>query len=207
MRAEIIIPDLSLIAGSFELQNPPLRSIMMAIPMFRRIPRKLEEVLGEEGTNEFVDFINDSFGANRENVVELVSDRFENRLSEELNTFRSEYKTDLADLRAEFKSDLAALRAEVKEDIAELRAEVKEDIAELRAEVKEDIAELRAEVKEDIAALRAEVKEDIAELRTEMNEKISELRIEIHKLISVQTKWMLGAIIALTGIFSIIVKL
>ncbi|MEI7012760.1 LA_3696 family protein [Leptospira licerasiae] len=131
--------------------------------MFRRIPRKLEEILGDEGANEFSDFINDSFAANKENVMELVSDRFENRLSEELNVFRSEYRTDLADLRAEFKSD--------------------------------------------IAELRAEVKEDIAELRVEMNEKISELRIEIHKLISAQTRWMLGAIIALTGIFSIIVKM
>lgn len=142
--------------------------------MFRRIPRKLEEVLGEDGTDEFVDFINDSFSATKENTVELVSNRFENRLSEELNAFRSEHKTDLADLRAEFKSDLSSLRTELKEDIAELRSELKGDIAELRTELKGDIADLR---------------------------------IEIHKLISIQTRWMLGAIVALTGIFSIIVKL
>lgn len=193
--------------GEFRIAYVSVRSIIMTMPMFRRIPRKLEEILGDEGTNEFSDFINDSFAANKENVMELVSDRFENRLSEELNVFRSEYKTDLADLRAEFKSDIAELRAEVKEDIAELRAELKEDIAELRTELKEDIAELRAELKEDIAELRAELKGEIAELRVEMNEKISELRIEIHKLISAQTRWMLGAIIALTGIFSIIVKM
>ncbi|PJZ51184.1 hypothetical protein CH362_04905 [Leptospira saintgironsiae] len=102
----------------------------MATPMFRRIPRILEEVLGNEGTNEFVDFINDSFAANKENVMELVFERFEKRLSEELNIFRAEYKADIA-----------------------------------------------------------------------------ELRLEMHKLISSQTKWMVGAIIALTGIFSIIVKL
>lgn len=113
----------------------------MAMPMFRRIPRKLEEVLGDEGANEFVDFINDSFAANQENVMELVFDRFEKRLSEELNAFRAEYKTDLADLRAEFKSEIA------------------------------------------------------------------ELRIEMHKLMAAQTRWVLGAMIALTGIFSIIVKM
>ncbi|WP_244241081.1 LA_3696 family protein [Leptospira selangorensis] len=134
--------------------------------MFRRIPRKLEEVLGDEGTDEFIDFINDSFSANKENVVELVSDRFEKRLSEELN----------------------ALRTEVKEDIAELRLELKADIAGLRIEM----TEFKMEVKEEISALRVEMKTEFA---------------EIYKLISAQTRWMLGAIVALTGIFSIIVKL
>ncbi|WP_243396230.1 LA_3696 family protein [Leptospira hartskeerlii] len=109
--------------------------------MFRRIPRKLEEVLGEKGASEFVDFIDDSFAANRENVMELIFERFEKRLVEELNAFRVEYKKDLADFRAEVKAEIA------------------------------------------------------------------ELRIEMHKLIASQTKWMVGAIIALTGIFSIIVKL
>ncbi|WP_425269476.1 LA_3696 family protein [Leptospira dzoumogneensis] len=98
--------------------------------MFRRVPRKLEEVLGDEGADEFVDFINDSFAANKEIVMELVFERFEKRLSEELNVFRAEYKAEIA-----------------------------------------------------------------------------ELRIDMHKLIASQTKWMVGAIIALTGIFSIIVKL
>ncbi|TGN03104.1 hypothetical protein EHR06_03585 [Leptospira dzoumogneensis] len=102
----------------------------MAMPMFRRVPRKLEEVLGDEGADEFVDFINDSFAANKEIVMELVFERFEKRLSEELNVFRAEYKAEIA-----------------------------------------------------------------------------ELRIDMHKLIASQTKWMVGAIIALTGIFSIIVKL
>ncbi|MGJ4786826.1 hypothetical protein EHQ52_10725 [Leptospira koniambonensis] len=102
----------------------------MATPMFRRMPRKLEEVLGDNGTDEFVDFINDSFAANKENVMELVFERFEKRLSEELNAFRAEYKADIA-----------------------------------------------------------------------------ELRLEIHKLLSIQTRWMLGAIVALTGIFSIITKM
>ncbi|WP_243401916.1 apolipoprotein A1/A4/E family protein [Leptospira haakeii] len=127
--------------------------------MFRRIPRKLEEVLGDQGANEFLDFINDSFAANKENIVELVSDRFEKRLSEEINVFRSEIKAEMADLRAE-----------VKEDIANLRAELKEDLAEIRIEMKTEFA-------------------------------------EIYKLIAAQTRWMLGAIVALTGIFSIIVKM
>ncbi|MGJ4745096.1 LA_3696 family protein [Leptospira sp. SA-E8] len=109
--------------------------------MFRRVPRKLEQVLGDEGANEFVDFINDSFAANKENVMELVFERFEKRLAEELNAFRAEYKQDLADLRAEFKAEIA------------------------------------------------------------------ELRMEMHKLMATQTRWVLGAIIAMTGIFSIIVKL
>nr|WP_244288478.1 hypothetical protein [Leptospira dzoumogneensis] len=90
----------------------------------------MEEVLGDEGADEFVDFINDSFAANKEIVMELVFERFEKRLSEELNVFRAEYKAEIA-----------------------------------------------------------------------------ELRIDMHKLIASQTKWMVGAIIALTGIFSIIVKL
>lgn len=146
----------------------------MTMPMFHRMPRKFEEVIGSQGVDEFVGFMNTAFAANRENIVEIVSERFERRLSEEIHAFRSEIKTEIADLRAEFKSDLAELRSEFKSEIAELRADFK-----------------------------MELKQEISDLRSEMNEKFA----EVYELISSQTKWVFGAVVALTGIFSIIVKL
>ncbi|WP_246048612.1 CCDC90 family protein [Leptospira sarikeiensis] len=155
------------------------------MPMFHRMPRRFEELIGNQGADEFVGFMNTAFAANKENIVEIVSERFERRLSEEIHAFRSEIKTEIADLRAEFKSDLAELRSELKGDISNLRSELKSEIAELRADFK------------------MELKQEISDLRGEMNEKFA----EVYKLISSQTKWMFGAVVALTGIFSIIVKL
>jgi hypothetical protein len=60
------------------------------------VPRPLREKLGEEGTDALVTLINEAGESNKKAVVEVVEERFERRLTEEIGKLR----TDMADLRA-----------------------------------------------------------------------------------------------------------
>ncbi|MBI3801846.1 MAG: hypothetical protein HY268_33360 [Deltaproteobacteria bacterium] len=60
------------------------------------VPRPLREKLGEEGTDALVTLINEAGESNKKSVVEVVEERFERRLTEEIGKLR----TDMADLRA-----------------------------------------------------------------------------------------------------------
>lgn len=80
----------------------------------------------------------------------------------------------------------ALLAAGVEKDVAKKAAQTV-----ISVEDKEQLAS-----KQDIILLRADTKEAIAEVRTEM-----------HALESRLIKWNLGALLALTTIFSAIVKL
>ena len=92
----------------------------------QKVPRKLEEVLGPDGTDQFVDFLNVSFNSQKEDVIQLVADKFERKLVEEISTV----KIDFANLRVEL--------ANVKVDIAN----VKTDIANAKTELKSDIVKV-----------------------------------------------------------------
>jgi hypothetical protein len=60
------------------------------------VPRPLREKLGEEGTDALVTLINEAGESNKKSVIEVVEERFERRLTEEIGKIR----TDMADLRA-----------------------------------------------------------------------------------------------------------
>jgi hypothetical protein len=60
------------------------------------VPRPLREKLGEEGTDALVALINEAGENNKKSVIEVVEERFERRLSEEIGKLRAE----MADLRA-----------------------------------------------------------------------------------------------------------
>lgn len=67
------------------------------------VPRPLREKLGEEGTDALVALINEAGESNKKSVVELVEERFERRLTEEIGKVREEVsrlRVEMADLRA-----------------------------------------------------------------------------------------------------------
>ncbi|WP_036095381.1 LA_3696 family protein [Leptospira weilii] len=80
--------------------------------LVRKVPKRLGELLGQEGIVEFVDFLNRAFGDSHSTAIEVVTDRFERRLSEESGKLRSE----ISELRVEFSN----LRADIKSEVSEI---------------------------------------------------------------------------------------
>jgi len=67
------------------------------------VPRPLREKLGEEGTDALVALINEAGESNKKSVIEIVEERFERRLGEEIGKVREEIsrlRVEMADLRA-----------------------------------------------------------------------------------------------------------
>ncbi len=67
------------------------------------VPKPLREKLGEEGTDALVALINEAGESNKKSVIELVEERFERRLAEEIGKVREEIsrlRVEMADLRA-----------------------------------------------------------------------------------------------------------
>ncbi|WP_061256663.1 LA_3696 family protein [Leptospira interrogans] len=146
--------------------------------LVQKVPKRLGELLGPEGTVEFVDFLNRAFGDNNSTAIDIVTDRFERRLLEEGSKLRSE----ISELKAEFRFEFSKFRSEF--------TDLKTEFTDLRTEFTNLKTEF-ANLKTDFADHRADIKSEV---------------VEIHKSISLQTKWILGVVIGTVGVFSIIVK-
>jgi len=77
------------------------------------VPRPLREKLGEEGTDALVALINEAGENNKTSVIEVVEERFERRLAEELGKLRAEIAEQMGKLRAELSGEVNKLRAEM----------------------------------------------------------------------------------------------
>ncbi len=96
------------------------------MPVTARLSKAFYEKLGEDVTNELVNWFN---------AVDAT------------------YKSELRDLN---ELNYARFDAKLEQRIAELRAELRESIAALRSELREELAALRTELRSEIAAARLE---------------------------------------------------
>jgi chromosome segregation ATPase len=172
------------------------------------------------------------FAAIRENVVtrqdlQLAVNELRNEISP-VRTEAAELRGDIHEGDARLRTEISELRGEVRAgderlrgEISELRGEVRAgderlhgEISDLRGEVRAgderlhgEISELRGDIHEGDARLRTE----ISELRGEVHAGDERLRGEIRDLHSRLVWWIIGtgagAVLALTGIFTALLKL
>ena len=115
---------------------------MVRIPKF---PKKMEELLGNDGKNEFIDFLNDSFHHQEDNVLHVVSDRFDRRVTEE--TGKVNHSVTLFDKRvteeiAKVNQSVSLLDKRVTEEISGVKLELaglRSDMYEMKSELKSEI--------------------------------------------------------------------
>ena len=150
------------------------------------VERPLRERLGEEATEALIRLLNQLQHEQRDDVLKIVEEKFERRLSEELAKVRGE----MAELGA-------SLRELIAETASRQREELTETAAALRKEIAEAVATLREEATERHASLRQEIVESNASLRAEMRELNAQTRAEL-------IKWMFifwaGQLVAILGI-------
>ena len=87
------------------------------------VPPALRERLGHDGTLGLVDYMQATKKVWRDDVVEVVTDRFERRLSEEISALRVEMANGFAAVRQEMANGAAALRQEMANGFAAVRKE------------------------------------------------------------------------------------
>ena len=102
--------------------------------------------------------------------------------------------------------DIQALRIQSHNDIQALRTQSHDDIQALRTQSRDDIQALRAQSHDDIQALYAEI--GVVHKRIdETNRVLSEQIRAVHKRMDTYFLWMMGTLVAITGVLIAVIKL
>ena len=75
------------------------------------VPKILRAKLGDDGAEALIQFFNEAQNANsqKEEIIEIVEEKFERRLSEELVKLRVE----MTEMKSELSNEMANIRADV----------------------------------------------------------------------------------------------
>ncbi len=97
------------------------------------VPKVLRNKLGDDGAEALIRFFNDMQAANsqKEEIIEIVEEKFERRLSEELGKLRVE----IAEMKAELRNEMAQMRSELRDEMAEMNANLLAKIAQSQADL------------------------------------------------------------------------
>ena len=158
---------------------------------FDAVPAPLRERLGHEATAGLIALLADAQKDWTAEVIGIVGDRFERRLTEETSRLRIEMTQGFAGLRQEIAAGLAAVRQEMAGGLAAVRLET----AAVRQEMAGGLAAGRLET----AAVRQEVSVGFAALRQEMADQRFEL-----------LKWAflfwVGQFFAVAGLIAVLIR-
>jgi hypothetical protein len=123
------------------------------VPVTAKLSRKFYEKLGDEVTNELVEWFN------------LIDSTYRADLREfnELNFARFD---------AKLEQRVAELHAKLDQRVAELHATIEQRVAEIHATIEQRVAELRAEMQAGFARFDAKLEQRLAEMETRLTKRM-----------------------------------
>ena len=89
------------------------------------VPKALRDKLGEDGADALVELVNQSGQQHKEDILEFVEEKFERRLSEEVNNLREDIHANsvaIQELRAELVDRIETTRADLIDRIEKSNA-------------------------------------------------------------------------------------
>ncbi|MEO0290208.1 MAG: hypothetical protein ABIN15_03095 [candidate division WOR-3 bacterium] len=107
------------------------------------IPKVLREKLGEDGVDALIELLNASNEKLKIDLIELQTEKYERRLTEEINKLRAE---DIARLDKRITEETARLDKRITEETARLDKRITEEISKLRVEFNEKISRTYANI-------------------------------------------------------------
>ena len=131
-----------------------------------KIPEILRHKLSDNGADALVDLLSEVEKSSRDNVVVLVEEKFERRLTEEISELRSR---DLANLDRRITDEFSKLRTE---DIADLDGRISQSLAGLDKRITDEISKLRSE---DLVKLDKRITEESAKLDSRIADVVKQI--------------------------------
>jgi len=95
----------------------------------------LREKLGDDGVNALLEVLEEERERTKDNLFQLLEERFARRLAEEIGKLRSEMYRLFAQHSTKVDEKIEGLRVEMHDGIGKLQAEVHDEIRKLRAEM------------------------------------------------------------------------
>ena len=86
------------------------------------VPKILRTKLGDDGAEALVELFNEAQAANspKEEIIEIVEEKFERRLSEEMGKLRVE----MAEMKSELRNEMADMNTNFEKKIAQSHADL-----------------------------------------------------------------------------------
>ncbi len=97
------------------------------------VPKILRTKLGDDGAEALVEFFNEVQEANspKEEIIEIVEEKFERRLSEEMGKLRVE----MAEMKSELRNEMAEMKSELRGEMADMKSELNNKMGSMRADI------------------------------------------------------------------------
>jgi hypothetical protein len=95
------------------------------------MPTALQDRLGQEATAGLIELVTDARKEWTAEVLGMVGDRFERRLTEETSKLRVE----MAALRSDLRQEMGALRSDLRQEMTEGFASLRQTLADQRFEI------------------------------------------------------------------------
>ena len=108
------------------------------------VPKILRTKLGDDGAEALVRFFNEVQAANsqKEEIIEIVEEKFERRLAEEL----AKVRVEMAEMKTELRKEIAQLGADLRQEMGEMDTRFHKEMAEMNASLKSEIAKSHADL-------------------------------------------------------------
>ncbi|TGK23145.1 DUF1640 domain-containing protein [Leptospira yasudae] len=181
------------------------------------IPDKLEEILGVDGTDQFVTFLNSTLTKFRGNMLTHASDRFEGRLKED----HLSLKNELALWKNELKEEFADFRKEVNESNYQFRFSMRAELDRFKETMRIEFNLFKEAVRTEIHAFKDEIRSNLNDHRFETKIEMNQIRLDIssfktevkgdiadlHKTIAIQTRWILAGMLGIGSFLLAVAKM
>ena len=88
------------------------------------VEKPLRDKLGDDGSDALVRLLNQSREEQKADIIELVEEKFERRLSEEISALETRLTEKIADVKTELTEKIAGLKTELTEKMAANKTEI-----------------------------------------------------------------------------------
>ena len=119
---------------------------------------------------------------------ERLGEQVTNELVEWFNAVDQTYRSDLRELN---ELNFARFGAKIEQRFAELHADFRTRLAELDAKLEQRSAEVRADFRTRLAELDAKFEQRSAQLDAKLGTKIAELDAKLERRLGEQTRWLI----------------
>ena len=84
------------------------------------VPKSIQEKFGSECTRDLLEMFKELEASTKDRTLEVVEDRFERRLTEEIYSLKVELHKEIADTRQELLKEIVAVRIDSSKNKAEI---------------------------------------------------------------------------------------
>jgi len=167
-------------AGPGTCRTPPgvclfARSHPFPLMAILTVPKVLREKLGDEGVEALIALLNEAAHHERNNLLGILEERFERRVTEEGKRLDNRIAEEVAKLDRRITEEVARLDHRITEEVAKLDRRITEEVARLDRRITEEVKRLEVLLAETEKRLDHRITEEVSRLEVALSERYASL--------------------------------